>query len=62
MLLGDAEELSSGLIARDDKICRGSGSSINQAEDHSLPSGTRDIFPSELAKDSLTLMKACKEA
>ena len=62
MLLGDAEELSSGLIARDDKIGRGSSSAINEAEDHSLPSGARDIFPGELAKECFTLMKSGKEA
>ena len=62
MLLGDAEELSCGLIARDDKIGRGSGSTINEAEDHSLPSGARDIFPGELAKECFTLMKPGEEA
>lgn len=62
MRLGDAKELSSGLIARDDKIGRGSGSTINEAEDHSLPAGARDIFPGELAKECFTLMKPGEEA
>ena len=62
MLLGDAEELPSGLIACDDEIGRGSSSAINEAKDHSLPSGARDIFPGELAKECFTLMKPGEEA
>ncbi len=56
--LSDAEEASSGLIARDDEIRRGGRGAINEAENHSLPSGTRNILPCELSEECSTLMKA----
>lgn len=61
-LAWDAEEPSSGLIACGDEIgCSGCGS-INEAEKQALPSGPGDIFPSELAKDGMTLMKPGEDA